>query len=440
MDSARYNVGPSPDLIDPRRMDEANPIPARSHKLIARTFLAAVLATHVFFLWSVRGGIRRGDPDFTVFYTAATILRQGLGHQLYEPATQRAVQAEFACDTDIRRGPLPYIHPPFEALLFLPLTFLPYTTAFGVWNFLCLGMLTAVVFRLRRLSPALARVSSFELTLWSLAFFPIFANFHQGQDAILLLLVVTLSFGALDRGAADFAAGCWLGCGVFKFHLMVPLALILVAWRGRKFLSGFAAVAGAAVCISVALVGWNEAMQYPVYVSGVMAHAGYGAIPPRQLPNLLGLFAGWSALDVYGWQVKTLVAIGSAGFLLAAISLRRSTSTKAGFRLGFSAATIIALLVGYSTNTYDLSLLLAPIALILDYTLRDLRGQPARQAAITLPLGFLFISPLWFFLWMQWERINLIALLLLWWLFAIGRELLRMAPTESVLTSAAHSQ
>lgn len=413
-------------------MDDTISIPPRSYRLIARTFLAAVLATHAFFLWSVRGNISRGDPDFTVFYTAASAIRHGLAHQLYEPGTQRAVQSEFAYDANLRRGPLPYIHPPFEALLFLPLTYLPYTTAFVVWNLLCLWMLIAVVFRLRGLSQSLGPVSLVELVLWSLAFFPIFANFHQGQDAILLLLLVTLSFGALDRGA-DFAAGSWLGCGVFKFHLIVPLALILIAWRGRKFLAGFAAVATAAAAVSIAMVGWHEAAQYPVYVSRIIAHPGFGAIPPRQLPNLLGLFAGWPALGSHGWLIRAFVLLCSVGLLLVMMSLRRHVQSGPRYRLGLSGATIVALLVGYSTNTYDLALLLPAFVLTVDYAVCELQGERGRQIVLALPLIFLFISPIWFFLWMQWERINLIAVFLLWWLFAVGREVMRMSPTDKVL-------
>ena len=31
-----------------------------------------------------------------------------------------------------------------------------------------------------------------------------------------------------------------------------------------------------------------------------------------------------------------------------------------------------------------------------------------------------------FFLWLRWERVNLMAVFLVWWLFAIMREMLRM--------------
>jgi hypothetical protein len=109
-----------------------------------------MVAIHAAFLWSARGRSQKGDPDFTAFYTAGKILREGRGAELYRAATQNAVQWEFATDTDIRQGPLPYICPPFEALVFVPLTFLPYPEAFVLWNLLNLGLLFVIALLLRQ--------------------------------------------------------------------------------------------------------------------------------------------------------------------------------------------------------------------------------------------------------------------------------------------------
>jgi hypothetical protein len=89
-----------------------------------RVFVIAIVGTHAFFLWSVRERIVRADPDFTSFYGAGKILRDGHGADLYDLGTQHKAQDEFSSNADIRKGPLPYIHPPYEALLFVPLTFL----------------------------------------------------------------------------------------------------------------------------------------------------------------------------------------------------------------------------------------------------------------------------------------------------------------------------
>src|ERR1700683_3039728 len=102
------------------------PTSERKRRRLSRIFCAGIVCLHLFFFFSQRDRIRRGYPDFTVFYTAATILREGLGPQLYDEHVQYEVQRKCVGEIAERHGPLPYIHPPFEALIFLPLTRLPY--------------------------------------------------------------------------------------------------------------------------------------------------------------------------------------------------------------------------------------------------------------------------------------------------------------------------
>jgi hypothetical protein len=384
-------------------------------------FVAGIISIHVFFLWRVRDRIARGDPDFTVFYTAGKILREGRGAQLYQSNAQLAVQGEFARNSDIRRGPLPYIHPPFEALFFLPLTFLSYSRAFLAWNLINLAILFGVSRLLKNSLLSLASIPVWQMVLLGLAFFPVFANFHQGQDAILLLLVVTLSFRALDRDA-DLLAGCWLGFGLFKYHLILPLALVLTIWRGRRFMLGFAASGSAAVLISLGLVGWKGVLDYPAYAWRVVSQPAFGGIPPGQLPSLFGLVAGWPFAQKIGSAVPVVVAAGSAALLMIVASLRKYARDEALFRLCFAGAVMTALLVGLSTNSYDLSLLVVPLAVIVNCCFeRPLDGKSLIAPAIPL-----LISPLWFLLWMRWQRINLMAVFLLWWLFILVAEVRRL--------------
>ena len=379
-----------------------------------------MIATHIFFISRVRDRIARGYPDFTVFYTAGKMMREGLGSQLYNPRAQLAVQAEFARNSDIRQGPLPYIHPPFEALFFLPLTFLPYPHAFTAWNLINLTVLFGVAMLLKKSLMSLHAIPIWQMVLLGLAFFPVFANFHQGQDAILLLLVVTLSFRALDHDA-DFLAGCWLAFGLFKYHLILPLALILALWRGRKFIQGFAAVGLTALLISLGLVGWKGALQYPAYAWNVVSQPAFGGIPPGQLPSLYGLLAGWPFSQA-GSAVHLVVVVVSAALLTVAAGLRKCARDKSLFRLCFGAVVITALLLGYSTNSYDLSLLVLPLAVIVNWCLES----PQEWKRLLVPAVPLLISPLWFFLWMRWQRINLMALFLLLWLFSLIAAVRRM--------------
>jgi hypothetical protein len=393
----------------------------RQRKALLWIFVAAIISTHVFFLWRVRDRIARGDPDFTVFYTAGKMLREGHGAQLYQSNTQLAVQAEFARNSDIRRGPLPYIHPPFEALFFLPLTFLSYSRAFIAWNLINLAILFGVSRLLRNSLPSLESIPVWQMVLLGLAFFPVFANFHQGQDAILLLLVVTLSFRALDRDA-DFLAGCWLGFGLFKYHLILPLALVLTIWRGRRFILGFAASGSAAVLISLGLVGWKGVLDYPAYAWRVVSQPAFGGIPPGQLLSLFGLLAGWPLSQDIHPALPVVVAAGSAALLMIVAALRKCAQDKALFRLCFAGAVMTALLVGLSTNSYDLSLLVVPLAVIVSCGFERVLDVKSLIA----PAVPLLISPLWFYLWMRWHRINLMAVFLLWWLFILVSDVRRL--------------
>jgi hypothetical protein len=97
-------------------------------------------------LWNSRVEMRRGYGDFSTFYTAGTLVRRGLGAELYNPTAQWKVQQEFASEVKIRRGPLRYMRPPFEALLFSVLAAWPYAKALLLWTGLKLALLSAIPF------------------------------------------------------------------------------------------------------------------------------------------------------------------------------------------------------------------------------------------------------------------------------------------------------
>jgi hypothetical protein len=60
---------------------------------------------------------REKGTDFPDFYAAARMVREGYGHQLYDVLAQDQFQIRYAGRTGTY-----YIHPPFETLLFLPIS------------------------------------------------------------------------------------------------------------------------------------------------------------------------------------------------------------------------------------------------------------------------------------------------------------------------------
>src|SRR4029077_20601165 len=205
-------------------------------------FLTGMFLLHALLFWSLREKIRQGYSDFSIFYTAGMIFRQGHADRLYDTGLQFRIQREFASQVYIRQGALPCNHPPFEAVLFAPLAGLSYTAAYTAWDLLNLAILAALPFLLRSYVPLLQRYPTILWWLAMLAFFPVFAALLQGQDSILLLLIFSLTYIAFRKNQ-EFAVGCWLGLGLFRFHLVLPLMLILLLHRKRKALLGFLLVA-----------------------------------------------------------------------------------------------------------------------------------------------------------------------------------------------------
>lgn len=381
-----------------------------------------MLAMHLVFLWNMRDRIRRGDPDFTASYTAGTLLRSGEGAQIYDPDAQFRAQQQFTEDAELRRGPLRYIHPPFEALVFVPFALLPYRAAFILWDVVNLAILVGVALVLRATALSHTGIRAFDVFLGLLAFFPVFANFFQGQDAILLLLVVLLAFRALNANA-DFLAGCWLALGLFRFQLVVPLVLVLALWGRRRIVLGFAATGGALTLLSAAVVGWHTLLGYPRYLWLWTSVFGFGRTPPSLLPSLLGLATGWKGLDRMPWLLQPLVLIVSAGLVILIVRMKNLASQPGLFTLCFACAIFVALLVGYNTSTYDLSLVAVPVAVVLGASAETFDTR--RQRFLLAPMIPLLISPLWFAIGIYWRHFNLIAILLLGWLFCVRNELAR---------------
>lgn len=394
--------------------------PSKLRVRLLRIFIAGVLCLHLLFFVNLRERIKRGYPDFTVFYTAATILRDGLGHQLYDEHVQYEVQKTSVGQIPSRRGPLPYIHPPYEALVFLPLSWLPYPQAFAVWDVLNLGILFGVALLLRRSVNALRLIPPWEFVIASLAFFPVFDCFLQGQDSILLLLLCALGFNALKR-EADVLAGCWFALGVFKFQFIIPIVLLLVIWKRSRVAIGFTVVSALLVLISAGVTGWQSLLHYPAFVLGITKSPSTGGVAAGFAPNLRGLAQGLLSFSTPLGSAAALIS-SIILFFFAAAKGREACGSKS-LELQFSLAVTVSVLIAWQTNMHDVSLLVLPLVLIIDFCLHLL--PQSQRKLFLLPVLPLLISPLWIVLWLVGGMVNLMTIPLLWWVWEMGRAISR---------------
>jgi glycosyl transferase family 87 len=407
---------------------------SRHPKFALTLYLVGMVVLHAVVAWNSRDLVRKGYQDFTIFYSAAKIVRQGMGAHLYEEPTQFRVQQEFASGVSIRQGALPYNHPPFEAALYFPLTFLPYFAAYVAWDFINLVILFALPFLLRPHVPILRDLSPAFCLLASVGFFPVFIALLQGQDIIVELLIFTLAFIAL-KTKADFRAGALLGLGLFRFHLIAPLVLVLLLQNRKKALGGLVTVACALGLLSIAMVGWRETLAYPNYVWSVEQAMGRGAIVPADMPNLRGLADTLLAPLAPNSVVTIIVAAVSIALSLLMSAKWKLSGDAARFDLGFSLCLVITILVSYHAFAYDLSLLLLPVLIVANYLRGVFRISKWDKFALLTPVCILFFSPLLMVIWWQYGHLNLLAPVLLLWAWGITKAIsVRASSNSEVVT------
>ncbi len=364
----------------------------KKYKVLLLLFLAGMLPVHLVIAWNSIELIRKGYPDFSTFYSGASIIRQGLGRQLYDEQTQYKVQLQFAAGVKIRQGPLPYIHPPFEALLFIPFTWAPYPVAFVLWDVVNLLFLVGLFYVLRYAVPWMGQVSVAVWILGCLAFFPVFFALLQGQDILMLVLLFGAVYVLLRRNS-DLAAGCCLGLGVFRFHLVLPLVLILVYRRRSRALLGFLATAAVLGLISAAIIGWDGVLAYPAHVWKLeQSMERRQTIVPIRMASIRGLLD--NLLIAHSSKRVSDVAISITSLALVVFAARKwKMDDRTTFDLGFALCMIVTVLVSYHTLAYDLSLLLLPVALTIQHLFNNAQMPVAKPALFSSPvIPFVFQS------------------------------------------------
>jgi hypothetical protein len=217
-------------------------------------------------------------------------------------------------------------------------------------------------------------------------FLPVVAAFMQGQDSIILLLLFSGAWALLSSGRM-FLGGVLVGLGLFKFQIVVPLALLFLLWRRWRFVGGFALSAAAVLAVSVFLVG---PVQMNVYAHSLLSMSVRETaidqvkfnINPTMMPNLRGLIsASFSRFVPLVWtQILTGLASLAALLWIAIRGIRRDSTQQ--LMLAVSAGTVLS----YHLIIHDLSILLIPLVVILDACLAS--GQLDSWAAAVSALMF----------------------------------------------------
>jgi Glycosyltransferase family 87 len=300
----------------------------------------------------------RGVADFRSLYTSGYMARTGHAAQLYDHDTVQQFENELVPVG--RTLNLAMDHPAYEEVIFAPLSVLPYRAAFIVFIIVNLGV---VVLCVRLLAPSFRVLSERWKGLPALlfaAYFPITKAINSGQDSIILLALLAATFVYSQR-RRDLHAGLLTGLGLFKFQIVIPIALLFFLWKRWRFVMGFAISSAVAGLVSLLWVGVNGTRQYVSMLLGMslnLKSAADGAryeLSPQSMLNLRGLFSAIGEGRVSHWWLQGLIAAASVAVLLLAARRRPSLPL----------AIVAASLVSYHFNSQDASILMIPLGLCL---------------------------------------------------------------------------
>ena len=398
-------------------------------------FLAGMLAIHAAVWWRARAWIKDGSADFTSMYTAGKMVREGKRTEIFDEKAEWDTQRQFAKAAILRKKSWPYVHAPFEAVLFVPFGSFPYMTAYFLFIAANTVMVALVYVLLKRHFPILTQYSVLAWIAVVFCYFPAFFTILEGQDSLVLLLLYGLVLVAMKKNSW-FIAGIWLALGLFRFHLVLPFVLIMFLIKKWRLLAGF--ILGGAVVAgwSAVVVGWRGVWAYPGYLWWLENHGGKQILSPAANCNLRGLV---------DWMLDGRLSDSAINGIIACISVlaigfavtqwrKAEESDAAGLEFAFSISLIVSILVSYHGFMYDLTLLLIPIVVVVSRCL----GKDRHEVPWNLiwPIAVLFFSPLYLIFSLGQIHHRLMAVVMVVWAWAISREIHTGQPAFAVQTTA----
>jgi hypothetical protein len=331
-----------------------------------------------------------GHADFRSFYNAGYMVRSGDARALYDYETEKVYQDRLISREDLA---MPFIHPAYEALLFVPLSLLPYRAAYFAFLTVNLALL-AICYRLLR--PGLQNLARvwYGLPAAMFLFLPVTGALMKGQDSVLLLTLLVAATVCLGAGR-EFSAGTLIALGLFRFQIVLPIAILFLIWRRWRFSAGFAVAAAVLAAVSVGIVGVAQTESYArslLSISGSGSTADlvrYGQ-PDWQMANLRGLIVGLagSHLSIL-WTRRVILLVSGVVLLLVAWL---APGGKGSDPLLIAITTSAA--VSYHFLFHDLSVLLIPIILALDrFVTAEATGDPAGRL-VARTAAVMFVAPI----------------------------------------------
>jgi hypothetical protein len=252
------------------------------------------LCLMILITWPSRDVYLLGWNDFLSFYAGG---RLAFTDRLYDPAVVSAIQFE-ASGTS---GPaLRFIRLPHYAIVLWPLSQLPYTSAYLLWQALNIGaVLTAI-----RLWPYSKRTLAHTFAVW----LPLYWAFINGQDLGLMLCLIVAVIRQLECGNERKAASIVTACLIkFQFLWLVPVALI-------RHCRTLPISAGITAFLLLCPFAFNPRWPLEYYNAVVLSRSIISNTPCNLFPILgwPGLLLGVVVAAVLAWRCSPVIAFAGS--------------------------------------------------------------------------------------------------------------------------------
>ncbi|MEN6438994.1 MAG: glycosyltransferase family 87 protein [Syntrophobacter sp.] len=332
--------------------------------------------------------------DFLAFYNAGKIYLMGQLDNIYnindQIVFQKSITYPYWSDNFS-----PFINPPFIAIFFS--LFSHHNYIFGLilwWLFgLCLFLATTKIIKYELRSLNL--YNTYQLMHIAFLFPPTWLWFIYGQNTSISLFLYTVGYLLLRRGK-DFYAGLFLGLLIYKPQLGIGITCLLL------FKSRFSAVAGtilsAGICVAVCFAASKAAtIKYleiaPSLMDIIRLHGigiGYPTWGVHSFFGFSSLLLDSISVTLANWTT-CLLTIAGISFIFF-ISLNRKWDPPSRKWDTLLASTFaVGLLISPHLFSYDLMLLLLPLAIIWNHYPKGGNNKPLDGEIILSASFLLFI-------------------------------------------------
>lgn len=320
--------------------------------------------------------------DFIAFYTAGNFFLSDRMDDLYNFRAQYLFQRKVIAPVSYEYLHL-FIYPPYTAPLFSFFARGEYQNCLFLWYTFGLTIFFVSVCLLRWEMKGLATHKASKLFFISFLFFPSMAWIIYGQTTFISFAIYALFF-VLLRKKKDLSAGAILGLLVFKPQLAFGPGIVLLFGRRWRALAGVLLTSG--LTVAIAFLYFPETMQNYIRIIPYL-HETLRLKPNTEiLVKILGLgpetqIPSWGIHSFFGFSILLMDSLWPSGANILCVLLMIYGTVLTGkiwlasgwepgtrtWDMNMAASFGLGILLSPQLFTYDLMLLLLPMAILWGY-------------------------------------------------------------------------